>query len=95
MQISVSHDVFELAQAFTISRGSRTEARVLTVRARDGTITGWGECVPYARYGETPDSVAAEIAGLDRTDFLLALARLGKDSFAVDFEDLDCELARG
>jgi hypothetical protein len=33
--------------------------------------------------------------GLDRTDFPLALARLGKDSFGVDFDDLDRELARG
>jgi len=32
---------------------------------------------------------------MDRTDFLLALARMGKDSFAVDFDDLDNELARG
>ncbi len=38
---------------------------------------------------------AAKIAGMDRTDFLLALARMGKDSFVVDFENLDKELARG
>ena len=64
MTIETSRDVFPLAQAFTISRGSRTEARVLTVRvAREG-VTGRGECVPYARYGETPESVEAEIAGL-------------------------------
>jgi predicted HTH domain antitoxin len=39
--------------------------------------------------------VAARIAGLNRTDFLLALARMGKDSFQIDFEDLDRELSRG
>jgi hypothetical protein len=39
--------------------------------------------------------VAARIAGMNRTDFLLALARIGKDSFQVGFEDLDGELARG
>ena len=38
---------------------------------------------------------AAQIAGLDRTDFLLALAREQVDVFAVDFEDLERELARG
>ena len=64
MQIKVTRDVFQLAQVFTISRGSRTEAKVLTVHITDGGITGWGECVPYARYGETLDSVEAEIAGL-------------------------------
>ena len=38
---------------------------------------------------------AVKIAGMDRTDFLLALSRMGKDSFVVDFDDLDDELARG
>lgn len=62
--ISVSQDVFRLAEVFTISRGSRSEARVLTVRvSRDG-VEGRGECVPYARYGETLDSVAAQIGAL-------------------------------
>ena len=62
--ISVTPDTFRLAEAFTISRGSRVEAKVLTVRViRDG-VTGWGECVPYARYGETLESVTAEIEAL-------------------------------
>ena len=38
---------------------------------------------------------AAQLAGLDRTDFLLTLAREQVNSFTVDFEDLDRELARG
>ena len=64
MTISVTRDVFKLAQVFTIARGSRTEAHVLTVQvSRDG-VTGWGECVPYARYDETLDSVEAEIVNL-------------------------------
>lgn len=63
--ISVTPDVFRLAQVFTISRGSRTEAKVLTVRITRGGVTGWGECVPYARYGETLDSVTAQIEGLE------------------------------
>ena len=61
MQIEVTRDVFRLAQVFTISRGSRTLAEVLTVTL-DGVARG--ECVPYARYGETLDSVTAQIAGL-------------------------------
>ncbi len=64
VQISVTRDVFKLAQVFTISRGSRTEAQVLTVRITQDGVTGWGECVPYARYDETLDSVTAEIEGL-------------------------------
>ncbi len=65
MQLTVTRDVFELDRVFTISRGSRTEARVLTVCISDGGASGLGECVPYARYGETLDSVAAQIEGLD------------------------------
>lgn len=64
MQLSVTADVFKLAQVFTISRGSRTEAKVLTVRVQDGDHVGWGECVPYARYDETLESVTEEIIGL-------------------------------
>ncbi|WP_298909188.1 N-acetyl-D-Glu racemase DgcA [uncultured Aliiroseovarius sp.] len=64
MKISVTPDVFKLAQVFTISRGSRTEAKVLTVRVQDGDHVGWGECVPYARYDETLESVTDEIMGL-------------------------------
>ncbi len=64
MQIELTRDVFRLAQVFTISRGSRTEAQVLTVRISDGGAVGMGECVPYARYGETLDSVTAQIEGL-------------------------------
>lgn len=64
MQIDVAHDVFKLAQVFTISRGSRTEAKVLTVCLTDGHVSGWGECVPYARYGETMESVEAQIRAL-------------------------------
>lgn len=64
MQISVKRDVFRLAQVFTISRGSRSEAEVLSVRVSDGGHEGRGECVPYARYGETLASVTAEIEGL-------------------------------
>lgn len=75
--ISATLETFRLAQAFTISRGSKTEARVVTVRiTRDG-VTGWGEAVPYARYGETPEGVLAQIAalpqGIDRTELQAAL----------------------
>ena len=64
MDIRVTRDVFQLAQVFTISRGSRTQAEVLTVRVSDGDHVGYGECVPYARYDESLDSVTAEIMGL-------------------------------
>ncbi len=64
MNLTVTRDTFRLAEAFTISRGSRTEAKVLTVAVADGSATGRGECVPYGRYGETMDTVAAQVAEL-------------------------------
>ncbi|MEO0487081.1 MAG: N-acetyl-D-Glu racemase DgcA [Pseudomonadota bacterium] len=62
--IRVSTERFRLRQVFTISRGSRTEAQVLSVRVERGGVVGRGECVPYARYGETLESVTAQIEGL-------------------------------
>ena len=50
--------------------------------------------VAWYQEGRVSQEVAAEVAGLDRTDFLLALARHGHDSFVVDLDDLDRELAR-
>lgn len=63
--ITVMPERFRLAQAFVISRGARTEAEVVTARVTRAGITGWGECVPYARYGETLESVMAQIGALD------------------------------
>lgn len=48
----------------------------------------------YGR-GEISQEKAAHIAGMDRTDFLLALAREGENAFVVDFADLERELQRG
>ena len=97
MRIDVSRDVFRLAQVFTISRGSRTEAQVLTVRVSDGAYHGWGECVPYARYGETLASVEAEIAGLPAEfsrDDLMDLLPAGAARNAVDCALWDLEAKR-
>jgi predicted HTH domain antitoxin len=51
--------------------------------------------VQWYQQGRISQEWAATIAGMDRLDFLLALARMGKDSFQVDFDDLDRELAHG
>ena len=61
LRLSVAVETFPVAGTFTISRGSRTEATVVVAVLDDGTHQGRGECVPYARYGETVDSVVAEI----------------------------------
>ena len=64
MRITSTPESFRLAETFTISRGSRDAAQVLTVTGEDRNVAGRGECVPYARYGETMESVSEEIAGL-------------------------------
>ena len=97
MQIDVTRDVFKLAQVFTIARGSRTEAQVLTVKLSDGQHVGWGECVPYARYGESLQSVTDEITGLpdafSRFD-LYDLLPAGAARNAVDCALWDLEAKR-
>jgi L-Ala-D/L-Glu epimerase len=50
-------ECWPLRRAFTISRGSMTEAHVVLVTVRDGEICGRGEAVPSRRYGQTPESV--------------------------------------
>ncbi|MYG50876.1 MAG: dipeptide epimerase [Rhodospirillaceae bacterium] len=64
MKLDVAAECFGLARAFAISRGAKTEARVLTVCVEADGVRGYGECVPYPRYGETAASVTAEIEAL-------------------------------
>ena len=67
---------------FTISRGAKTEAVVVVAEVRQGEVTGRGECVPYPRYGETPEATLAAILamkdrladGLDRNALQAAMA---------------------
>ncbi len=97
MSVEVTSEAFRLARVFTISRGSRTEAKVLTVRVRDVDHVGWGECVPYARYGESLESVTAQIMGLpegiDRVALQSALPA-GAARNAVDCALWDLEAKR-
>jgi L-Ala-D/L-Glu epimerase len=53
-----------IAGHFTISRGAKTEAVVVVAEIAQGGVTGRGECVPYPRYGETPQATLAAILGM-------------------------------
>ncbi|WP_407352997.1 N-acetyl-D-Glu racemase DgcA [Luteimonas sp. R10] len=55
------HRSWPLATPFRISRGVKHSAEVVVVEIRHGGIAGRGEAVPYARYGETVDSVLGQI----------------------------------
>ena len=82
LALCVRVERWPIAGSFTISRGAKTEAVVVVAELSDGTHRGRGECVPYARYGETVAGVAAAIeamgpeisSGLDREQLQSAMA---------------------
>ena len=61
LSIQAAEEIWPLKQVFRISRGSRSETRVVVVTVTDGQHTGRGEAVPIARYNQTPASVIAQI----------------------------------
>ena len=68
-----------IAGTFTISRGAKTEAVVVVAKLADGQMSGRGECVPYARYGESVASVTAAIEAI-RPRLAAGLTRQGLQS---------------
>lgn len=60
-RVNLSIETWPVRGVFRISRGSQTEIVVVTAEIREGSFIGRGECRPYARYGETPESVIAAI----------------------------------
>jgi L-Ala-D/L-Glu epimerase len=87
-----------IAGSFTISRGAKTEAVTVVAEVSQGGDTGRGECVPYPRYGETPEATLAAVLsmreavgrGLNRQDLLTAMppcaARNALDCALLDLE---------
>ena len=63
-ELALRVESWPIAGTFTISRGSRTEAVVVVVALSDGVAVGHGECVPYARYGESIDGVVTALEAL-------------------------------
>ena len=53
MKVSAQLESWPIARPFTISRGTKRTAEVVVATVTDGEFSGRGECVPYARYGET------------------------------------------
>lgn len=100
-QLSVRVARFPIRGTFTIARGSKTEAVVVEAVLSENGISGHGECVPYARYGETVEGVTALIsslapdlaAGLDR-DGLQERLPAGAARNALDCAFWDLEAKR-
>jgi L-alanine-DL-glutamate epimerase-like enolase superfamily enzyme len=100
--LTVRSERWPIAGAFTISRGSKTEAEVVVAELIDGAFAGRGECTPYPRYGETVAGVAAAIAGLaddvrrglDRAALQQALpAGAARNALDCAFIDLEAKRA--
>lgn len=97
-QMKTAAEHFPISGSFTISRGSKTTASVVTCHVSDGGFAGIGECVPYGRYGETIDSVLAAIeamrpqieAGIGREE-LRQIMQAGAARNAVDCALWDLE----
>ena len=74
-KISIKAETWPLRQRFAIARGSKIAAEVISFEISQSGMTGRGEAVPYARYGETIETVSAAIEalvpalekGMDRT----------------------------
>src|SRR3982074_1789032 len=87
-----------IAGSFTTSGGARTEAVTVVAEVSQGGRSGRGECVPYPRYGETPEATLAALLamqeplsrGLDRTG-LQATMPPGAARNALDCALLDLE----
>src|SRR3954468_25044024 len=87
-----------IAGSFTISRGAKTEAVTVVAEIRRRGLIGRGECVPYPRYGETPEATLAALQamqeplrhGLDRANLQTAMPR-GAARNALDCALVDLE----
>jgi L-alanine-DL-glutamate epimerase-like enolase superfamily enzyme len=103
MPLTLSHTVehWPIAGSFGISRGVKTEAIVVVAELGDGKASGRGECVPYARYHESVESVMAQLdafrpklaAGLDRSGLQTAIPP-GAARNALDCAFWDLEAKR-
>jgi L-alanine-DL-glutamate epimerase-like enolase superfamily enzyme len=64
LTIDAREETWPLDKPFRISRGTRTETRVVVVTLTDEQHSGRGEGVPIKRYNQTPASVLVEIESI-------------------------------
>lgn len=71
IQMTLSTQAWPIRGAFTISRGRKTQADVVMVTLEQDGKIGRGECVPYARYGESIEQVLEDLNAIhDRLNTL-------------------------
>ena len=100
--LDVRIERFPIAGSFTISRGAKTEAVTIVAELRQGGRTGRGECVPYPRYGETPEATLKALEaiqeavsdGFDRQALQTAMpAGAARNALDCAFVDLEAKRA--
>jgi L-alanine-DL-glutamate epimerase-like enolase superfamily enzyme len=100
MEVEFRHEIWPITGTFTISRGSKTAANVVVVTLKRDGHCGWGEAVPYPRYGETvADTLAAleaqtsAIAKLTSRDEIakLNLPFAARNALDCALWDLECK----
>ena len=74
MELRARKATVQLAETFTISRGSEDSADVVQVEIAHGDVSGFGEAAPIERYRE---SAASALAWLEHVE-------VGDDPFALD-----------
>ena len=98
LAITARIETWPIAGEFVIARGAKREATVVVAEVGDGTVTGRGECVPYARYGETVegvrDAILAMQGRLEGRARLLAEMPAGAARNALDCALWDYEAKR-
>ena len=103
LTLALAVERWPITGSFAISRGSKTEALTVVAELSDGVARGRGECVPYARYGESVDSVRAQIeamrpqlgAGIDRRGLQRAMPPgAARNALDCAFWDLEAKRAK-
>ena len=101
-KLIIRAESWPLKQRFSISRGSKISADVLSIEIKQDGHIGRGEAVPYKRYGESIETVTAAVEsiqtalenGLERAELLDALLP-GAARNAIDCALWDLEAKRG
>ncbi len=102
-ELAVRVEEWPIRGRFAISRGAKTEAALVLAELRFGGYVGLGECVPYARYGESCESVVEQIEsvrqdieqGLSRTQLQQALpAGAARNALDCAFWDLQAKASQ-
>jgi L-alanine-DL-glutamate epimerase-like enolase superfamily enzyme len=90
IQLQARIESWPLASEFRIARGTKTQARVVVVELRDGQHRGLGECLPYGRYGETPEKTLSVLNALSAAELNELLTTSRSTGCTAADNALDC-----